>query len=92
MGHHSDDEVGKPAMRDDGRQSAEQRRILGAGGEDGRPEPRPTTTHASQEVRSPPVRGGSSQGTGDRVAPGGGGADEVGVRTGERPQPEPGQG
>lgn len=89
MGEHSDDDVGKPKARDDGRQTQQQRDILGPGGPGGRTEIRPTE---GKSGRSPPVRGGSSQGSGDRTEL----HEDVGTdldrKLGRHPQPEPGEG
>lgn len=72
-----DDDVGKADHRDEGRQTAGQRAVLGDGGEGGLPEPKSAADWASRgasggEPGRPPVAlGGNSQGQGDRMPTGG---------------------
>lgn len=73
-----DDKVGQARARDDGRQTLQQRAILGGGGEDGgRPEPKSEADWAARgasggESGRPPVAvGGNSGGHGDRLPTGG---------------------
>lgn len=68
----SDDDVGEARARDEGRQTEAQRAVLGGGGETGgRPEPKGSDDWARRGAaggepgRSPPTRGGASQGHGD---------------------------
>ena len=99
MGTHSDDEVGQGHEPDAAKQTEEQRRILGSGGEGGRPEPKRAEDWAQRGVsggepgRSPPVRGGSSQGSGDRNSSDTDGSSDHAERPiGRHPQPAPGEG
>lgn len=99
MGTHSDDEVGQGHEPDGAKLTDEQRRILGSGGEAGRPEPKRKGDWAERGVaggepgRSPPVRGGSSQGTGDRTSSHPDKSSDHSDRaTGAHPQPAPGEG
>ena len=73
-----DDDVGRPDKRDSGRQTAEQKAVLGGGGEEGgRPEPKGAGDWAERgaeggEPGRPPVAiGGNSAGQGDRMPAGG---------------------
>ena len=68
----SDDEVGERHAQDDSRQTGAQRAVLGSGGEaGGLPEPKSPDEWARRGAsggepgRSPPTRGGASQGHGD---------------------------
>lgn len=74
-----DDALGRAEKRDDGRQTAAQKAILGGGGEDGgKPEPKSPADWverggSSAEPGRPPVSiGGNSAGQGDRMPAGGG--------------------
>jgi hypothetical protein len=72
-----DSEVGSAQKRDDGRQTAAQKAILGGGGEEGgKPEPKTGSDWAErgggggEPGRAPVALGGSSAGQGDRMPAG----------------------
>jgi hypothetical protein len=74
-----DDKVGQGREFDDGRQTPEQKAVLGGGGEEGgRPEPKSTADWGDRGAsggvpgRPPVAIGGNSQGQGDRMPTGGG--------------------
>ncbi|TDR93068.1 hypothetical protein EV668_0318 [Enterovirga rhinocerotis] len=98
MGTYSDDDVGKPILKDDGRQSEAQRQVLGeAGHETGQPEPKTPEDWENRGATAPTearqsVPGGSSQGTGDRRQSVAGDRAAPGRPTGQHPQPKPGEG
>ncbi|WP_375460921.1 hypothetical protein [uncultured Enterovirga sp.] len=80
----SDDAVGTPELRDDGRQTSAQKAVLGGGGEDGgRPEPkskedwRERGASGGEPGRPPVAIGGNSGGHGDRMPVGGPGSPDV---------------
>lgn len=91
-----DDEVGRGRKLDSGRQTPEQRAVLGGGGEDGgMPEPKSPEDWAARgaeggEPGRPPVAlGGNSAGQGDRMPAGGG---TVANAPASNPKIRPGQG
>lgn len=98
MGTHSDDDVGKPLLKDDGRQSEAQRRLLGDGGhENGQPEPKTREDWNRRGAAAPASTGqsgsgGSSQGTGDQRHSADGHRAAPDRRLGQHPQPKPGEG
>lgn len=78
--------------------SEKERHLAGANQEGGLPEPKSAEDWAKRGAeggepgRSPPVRGGSSQGTGDQKDIGGSDSGDLDRPVGKRPQPEPGEG